>query len=129
MITKPFIILFSKYVKEEDCVYDGTCSWNNGTCVSNNIADRPCDEDEIKTVLRFFGYLLLIARVAVPLIIIGFATFDLFKSVVDKDEKSFPWLFLLVSAYSFLWRTGGEYAGEGEKTQGTPCHNTNLALK
>lgn len=79
----------SKYVKEEECVYDGTCKWENGTCTSNNIADRPCDENEIKTVLRFFGYLLLIARVAVPLIIIGFATFDLFKSVVDKDEKSF----------------------------------------
>lgn len=52
------------------------------------VAENPCDENSIKTVMRLFGYVLLIARVAVPLIIIGLGTFDLAKSVIDKDEKS-----------------------------------------
>ena len=52
------------------------------------VAENPCDENSIKTVMRLFGYVLLVARVAVPLIIIGLGTFDLAKSVVDKDEKS-----------------------------------------
>ncbi len=52
------------------------------------VAENPCDENSIKTVMRLFGYVLLVARIAVPLIIIGLGTFDLFKSVVDKDEKS-----------------------------------------
>lgn len=52
------------------------------------VAENPCDENSIRMVMRLFGYILLVARIAVPLIIIGFGTFDLFKSVVDKDEKS-----------------------------------------
>ena len=52
------------------------------------VAENPCDENSIKIVMRLFGYILLIARIAVPLIIIGLGTFDLAKSVVDKDEKS-----------------------------------------
>lgn len=56
--------------------------------VVGHVAENPCDENSIRIVLRMFGYILLIARIAVPLIIIGFGTFDLFKSVIDKDEKS-----------------------------------------
>ena len=52
------------------------------------VAEKPCDETSIRLVMRLFGYILLVARIAVPLIIIGFGTFDIFKSVVDKDEKS-----------------------------------------
>lgn len=75
---------------EENCNNDPTCTWNsrNQTCVANQIAERPCDEQEIRKVLKIFGYILFIAKVAIPLIIIGFGTFDLFKSVIDKDEKS-----------------------------------------
>lgn len=61
----------------------------DGKCVVvGYVAENPCDENSIRIVLRMFGYILLIARIAVPLIIIGFGTFDLFKSVIDKDEKS-----------------------------------------
>lgn len=69
------------------CVINSQLLFANTTV--ENVIEKPCDENDIKIVIRFFGYLLLIARVAIPLIIIGFATFDLFKSVVDKDEKSF----------------------------------------
>lgn len=53
------------------------------------VAEKPCDENSIRRVLKFFGYILLIAKILIPLIIIGFGTIDLFKSVIDKDEKSF----------------------------------------
>lgn len=78
------------FTTEENCNRDGTCIWNanTNTCGSTNVAERPCDEPDIRKVLRFFGYILLIAKVCIPLLIIGFGTFDLFKSVVDKDEKS-----------------------------------------
>lgn len=52
------------------------------------VAENACQENDIKRVLQIFGYLLLVAKIMVPLIIIGFGTFDLFKSVIDKDEKS-----------------------------------------
>lgn len=61
---------------------------NTTTQMAEYVAENPCDENSIRVILRVFGYILLIARIAVPLIIIGFGTFDLFKSVVDKDEKS-----------------------------------------
>ena len=52
------------------------------------VADKPCDEQSIRTVMKVFGYILMFAKFIVPLLIIGFGTFDLFKSVIDKDEKS-----------------------------------------
>ena len=52
------------------------------------VLDSPCSEDSILQVLYFLGYLLFIAKLMVPLLIIGFGTFDLFKAVIDKDEKS-----------------------------------------
>lgn len=58
------------------------------TQVAEYVAENPCDENSVRLVMRLFGYILLVARIAVPLIIIGFGTFDIFKSVIDKDEKS-----------------------------------------
>lgn len=76
-----------------DCVRECPKNFSpdeNGNCKENNsyVAEDPCGDNSVKQVLRFFGYLLLIAKVVVPLIIIGFGTFDLFKAVIDKDEKS-----------------------------------------
>lgn len=66
----------------QDCVYTG------GSCQDAFVASNPCNENSVKRTLKFFGFLLLIAKYMVPLIIIGFASFDLYKAVVDKDEKS-----------------------------------------
>lgn len=79
----------SSIIIQEDCENDMTCVWANGKCNSANVAERPCDEPAIRRVLRIFGYILLVAKIVVPLLIIGFGTFDVFKSVIDKDEKSF----------------------------------------
>ena len=78
----------------DDTKKDTVCGENmkkdkDGNCVDiGYVAENPCDENSIKTVMRLFGYILLVARVAVPLIIIGLGTFDLAKSVIDNVEKS-----------------------------------------
>lgn len=64
------------------------CRWISGSCQEQNVAQEPCNDNNIRKVLKIFGYFLLIAKVIIPLMIIGFGTFDLYKSVVDKDEKS-----------------------------------------
>ena len=53
-----------------------------------NVLSAPCSENSVRKVLKIFGFILLVAKFAVPLIIIGYATKDLYKSVIDKDEKS-----------------------------------------
>lgn len=76
---------------EKGACKEGYVSKDGVTCVKDDneyLAEDPCGENSIKQVLRFFGYLLLLAKVIIPLIIIGFGTFDLFKAVTDKDEKS-----------------------------------------
>lgn len=78
----------SSYTIEDDCKTRMNCEWINGTCTTAYVAEDPCSEPDILKAFRFYGYLLIIAKVAIPLIIIVMGTFDLFKSVVDKDEKS-----------------------------------------
>ena len=75
---------------KEDCTSDKACTWNkhDNKCESGYVLDKPCSQDSILQVLHFIGYLLFIAKIFIPLIIIGFATFDLFKAVTDKDEQS-----------------------------------------
>lgn len=77
-------------MNENTCQAGEGCYWNKvkKTCEYGYIAENPCSESEILRVLQFIGYLLYVAKIFVPLLIIGFATFDLFKSVIDKDEKS-----------------------------------------
>ena len=80
----------NRITEEEKCLYKDECKWVSATqsCEKTYVAEDPCDVDAVRRVVRFFGFLLSIAKVVIPLIIIGFGTFDLFKSVVDKDEKS-----------------------------------------
>ncbi len=73
---------------EKTCSIYGKCRWISGTCQEQYVASSPCSEKSVRTVLKFFGYIIFIAKLLVPLIIIGFGTFDLFKAVIDKDEKS-----------------------------------------
>ena len=75
-------------LNEENCKKRQDCKLVGGTCKKSQEADDPCNEQSIRKTFRFFGYLLMIAKFMVPLIIIGFATIDLYKALVDKDEKS-----------------------------------------
>ena len=73
---------------KKTCQYNRSCKWTGADCIDAYVAADPCNDKNIQTALRFAGYLLFIAKIAIPLIIIVMATFDLFKSVIDKDEKS-----------------------------------------
>ena len=70
------------------CAKRQDCEVSGGSCVKAQVASNPCNQQSIRKTLRFFGNLLMIAKFIVPLIIIGFATIDLYKALVDKDEKS-----------------------------------------
>lgn len=76
---------------ESQCALNRRCKWNpvESNCQDVYLAADPCSDTNILRTMNFFGYLLLIARVAIPLIIIVIGSIDLFKSVIDKDEKSF----------------------------------------
>lgn len=71
-----------------DCKKRQDCALVGGFCSDAQVASNPCDEDSLRKVLKIFGYVLMIMKFMVPLLIIGFGIFDLYKAVVDKDEKS-----------------------------------------
>ena len=76
---------------QADCTSDKGCAWDrrgHGKCNFAYVLENPCNESNILRVLHIFGYFLLIAKILIPLLIIGFGTFDIFNSVIDKDEKS-----------------------------------------
>jgi len=75
---------------KNSCNAQGKCRWINGACYSEYVALEPCNENRVRNVLKILGYVLVIVKVVVPLIIIGYGTFDIFKAVIDKDDKSLP---------------------------------------
>lgn len=75
-------------LSDSDCKKRQDCQMVGGTCSDAEIAKDPCNEKSIRQVLKFFGYLLMIAKFVVPFILIGFAVYDLYKSIIDKDEKA-----------------------------------------
>lgn len=53
-----------------------------------HIGDNVCAEENVMKALRLVGYLLLIARLMVPIIIIIMGTLDLYKSVTGGSSES-----------------------------------------
>ncbi len=72
---------------KEECDSFRKCQWKNNECTERYVANKPCEEASVKKVLRLFGYLIQLLRLAIPLIIIILGTFDVYEAVVDKDEK------------------------------------------
>ena len=74
----------------KSCNVGTGCMWNTrkNVCEEGYVANNPCSEPDILHIMHFFGIILLIAKILIPLLIVGFGTFDLFKAVTDKDEKS-----------------------------------------
>ncbi len=86
--TTTTVISCSEQSSEAACSTYGKCRWISGSCQEQTVAQEPCNDKNIRKVLKIFGYILIIAKVAVPLLIIGFGTFDLYKAAMDKDEKA-----------------------------------------
>lgn len=82
------------YVSSDTCVNicpDGTYAKDGKNCeqvIVEHVADKPCQENDIKKVFRLFGYVLMIAKICIPLIIIIMGTFDIFKAVYGQDDKA-----------------------------------------
>lgn len=51
------------------------------------VGENFCGEDSVQRIMKIAGYVLIIAKVAVPLIIIVIGMFDLFQAVIGKDNK------------------------------------------
>lgn len=56
--------------------------------VAEYIGDNVCDDSRVRTALRVVGYFIFIAKMLVPIIIIGFGTFDLYKAVINGGSDS-----------------------------------------
>ncbi len=80
-------IVCEKLTEKKECDIFRKCQWRNNECTERYVANKPCEEASIKKVLRLFGYLIQLLRLAIPLIIIILGTFDVYEAVVDKDEK------------------------------------------
>lgn len=84
----------SCYVSDGNCVDvcpQNTYARDGRNCeakVVEHVADKPCQDNDVKKVFRLFGYLLVVAKILVPLIIIVVGTFDIFKAVTSQDDKS-----------------------------------------
>lgn len=54
-----------------------------------HIGDNICGETNVLKAVRFVGYFLALARLFVPIIIIGFGIFDIYKTVIAGTTDSF----------------------------------------
>lgn len=51
-----------------------------------HVADNVCADSNVLKAIRFVGYLLTLAKLFIPLIIVGFGIFDLYKSVISAEN-------------------------------------------
>ena len=86
--TTTTVVNCNSFTTEKQCSAFGKCRWMSGSCQAQYVASEPCNDNNIRNVLKIAGYILLLAKLIIPLLIIGYGVFDLYKAVIDKDEKS-----------------------------------------
>ena len=64
--TTTTVINCSEQSSEAACSTYGKCRWISGSCQEQTVAQEPCNDKNIRKVLKIFGYILIIAKVAVP---------------------------------------------------------------
>ena len=47
---------------EAQCSAFGKCRWMSGSCQAQYVASEPCNDNNIRNVLKIAGYILLIAK-------------------------------------------------------------------
>ncbi len=57
-----------------------------GTSKEQYVGQEPCEDNNILKTFRLFGYLIVVAKVAVPFIIIAFGMVDISKAVTVGDH-------------------------------------------
>ena len=51
------------------------------------VGDNFCNEVAVLKIFKLVGYIIIIAKIAIPLILIVLGALDLYKGVIGKDEK------------------------------------------
>ena len=73
------------------------------------IGENICDDAKVISGLKIVGYVLTLAKLFVPLIIIGWGIFDIYKSVMAGTTDSLSNQFkslafrLVIGIFIFLW--------------------------
>lgn len=62
---------------------------NNLFVILEHVGDNVCANENVVTALRFVGYLVFVARIFVPIIIIFMGVFDIYKVVISGETSSF----------------------------------------
>lgn len=105
-------------------------TYDYGDKTDGSIGDSFCSETEVKNVLKLSGTILMIAKLAIPLIIVGIAIFDLYKSIVSGKQDE-----LAAGAKKIVIRIGigvlvffipnimGAFLGEFLPDEYTECSN------
>lgn len=76
-----------KIEKEVKCS-DGQSLVDGKCIVDGYVGENICEEDSIQRILKLVGYIIIIVKVIVPIILIVLGSFDLYKGVIGKDEKA-----------------------------------------
>lgn len=81
------------FKKDYDSVYIfdllGNDTTDSGNSLYNeNIGDNVCSNGNVQNALRMVGYFIFLAKLFVPLLIIGFGSFDLYKSILNGGGES-----------------------------------------
>lgn len=64
------------------------CRVDNGACVNAHVGDNFCSDEHVINAMRVLGYFIFVAKILIPLIIIGFSVFDMYHAVLGGDDKS-----------------------------------------
>lgn len=68
--------------------YGENASYNPIYDLKSHIGDGFCSDKHVKNAMKVVGTFIFIAKIIIPLIIVGYSVFDLWKGVAGGDEKS-----------------------------------------
>lgn len=71
-----------------DTCPSNACRVDNGACVKAYVGDSFCTDEHVINAMRVLGYFIFIAKILIPLIIIGFSVFDMYHAVFGGDDNS-----------------------------------------
>lgn len=124
------IVICSITFSVDASVVDGTL-----LTAHDYVGQNICAEESVQKILVLAGYILMLAKLAVPLILIIMGSIDLFHAVVGKDEKALTksfktlairvalgvFIFFIPTLIDWAFDTYYEAAGENNNKQCLEC--------
>lgn len=94
MLILSVMILFMPIIASAKCedysasnCPENSCKVEGDSCVETYIGDGFCEETNVKNALKSVGYFILIAKLIIPFLIVGFGIFDLVKAVTAGEPS------------------------------------------